>query len=762
MNWKKISAITLSSSIVFGGIAPFASAVEAASVSKSVQVQSASSSSSSNGSTVESNDSESISIEKFIKRINELFPNRFKSANQEDFRLDFAPYYPGEEEDVERFRISYFDRSSQNPTHASFEFTGEDLELTNFYYSPDDRSDALFPPKVSEEEALKVAKAFLEKVKPNTSYEFNQNSNVYYNDMNRPLTEPIEYRFSFDKLKDGIPIENQSAYITVLGNGEITQFYGQRPIAHGEFEAATGIMSEEVLVKKLKEDIDVELQYVIRRNYNTEESTVFLTYREEPAIRGISATNGKYNINGEFVEELPEKNELKTLPASQKEIEAISRDEAKAIAEKLLETEDEDTVLQIEGVIERELPDGTVVYEINYMYRKGNSGFGSSIQIKKDTGELLRFHASRDYNPNEKIEENVTYEEALEKAVEYINDYAYTNMEEYAYPTTSEQIIYGFNDYQHRFNFPRVKDGLIVAGDYISVGISKENGSLESLNIQHSDIDEWPSVNDVISKEQALKDIKSKVDLKLYYVNERRNEKNADDETLNYNLVYLRDHKNPPTFYNAVSGKWESSDPNRGEASQGDGNGITHPWAEKELNFMIDNNIIEVEDPKTFNGDKVVTKGEALEILSKSLTRIYQSPYTERENSSPFTNIDSDHPLFEIVKRSVETGILDTDNQIFNVDEKLTRENLAYWYVRALGLNQVAKRHSLFKYDFTDTEAISDNYRGYVALANSLGLLTSDNENRFSPKDEVTLAQLAVANLRLAKLVTSEDFQRRY
>ncbi|MBM7571485.1 PepSY1/2 domain-containing protein [Aquibacillus albus] len=758
MEWKKVSILTLSSAIAFGGMAPIANAAESVTTdSESIQFEQGDGTSNSSSSVEETE--ASVSIEELVSRIKEIFPEKFGSASEEDFRLEFTPYYPEEEQDIERFRVSYFPRSTNNPTHASFEFVGEDLELSHFYYNPENRSDALFPPKVSEEDAAKLAAAFIEEVNPSGSYELNEDANRYYHNRNLPLTEPIEYRFTFDKLKDGIPVQSQTASVTVLGNGEITQFNGPRQSGDEEYEAATGLLSKDVVLNQLKEDLAIELQYMIRLNYETRERTAYLTYREIPAVQGISAKDGKYKMNGEYVDEFSEEVEIKMLTADKKSADPITKDEAKELAKKLLETDEEGTTLHIEGVMERENPDGTEVYEIRYMYRTGNSGHGSSIEIKKDTGELLRFSASRNYNPNEEVDENVSMEEAVEIAVDYIESYAYTNMDEYAYPITSNNVIYGRSD-RHYFSFPRVKDGLIVAGDSINVGISKEDGSLVSLNVNRSEVDEWPAVEDAVSKETALEAIKGNIDLKLYYVDERRNGKtDTETQTLQYKLNYLRDDNREPSFYNAVSGEWESSDPYGRQESPNEDIHISHPWAEEELNFMINNNIITVEDPETFNGDKILTKGEALEILSKSLTRIYQSPYAENREESPFTNIDSEHPLYDVIVRSVETGILSTDEGTFGVDENLTRENLSYWYIRALGLDAVAKRHEIFNYNFNDVNQISGKYRGYVVLAESLGLLTKNDENNFRPQNKITYAQIAIANLRLAKLITSEDFE---
>lgn len=745
MNLKKVSVFTFLLIIAFGGMIPFASAAEVEETASS-------------DSAVEVSES-SASLEQLIERIKEIFPGRFDKAAQQDFQLDNFQFEEEEGKDI--VRVSYFNSSSlRNQQHANFEFMGEDLQLMGFYYNNDNQPDAMYPPKTSKDEAAKIAKDFIDKVNQSDNYQLVQNSTLYDSDMNKPLTEPIEYQFSFEKLKDGIPVQNQTLNVSVLGNGDISQYNVQWLNSKVEYEAAEGLLSKEVLLEKLKADIGVELQYMVQQNYNTGENAVYLAYLESPVIQGVSAKDGKYYINGEYTEEIPKQEATKMLDIEKRKPESITKEEARALAKEILATDEEGTVLNIEGIIERENADKKTVYDIQYMYQMGNSGYGSNIQISKETGELLSFHdINFNYNPNEEIIENFSSEEALEIAVDYIEKFAYTNSDEYSYPVALNTNLYIGYGNQYYFSFPRVKDELFVSGNSIDVGISKEDGKLTSFNIQHSAIDEWPSVENVVSKEKALQAIQDKIDLKLHYVDPDINGQNGTgNNTLQYKLSYLKDNGNYPSFYNAISGEWENSDPysDNGQSS------ISHPWAEEELNLLINNNIINVDDPESFDGDKVVTKGEGLEILIKSITQIYNDPYNEQFSESSFTNIDSNHPQFYIIEQAVESGILSTDKNTFDVDAKLTRENLAYWYIRALGYDQIAQNDALFNYQFNDMEDVSDGYKGHAALAESLGIFTLNDESQFLPQGEVSYAKLAVTNLRFAKIMATVDNYNNY
>lgn len=136
-----------------------------------------------------------------------------------------------------------------------------------------------------------------------------------------------------------------------------------------------------------------------------------------------------------------------------------------------------------------------------------------------------------------------------------------------------------------------------------------------------------------------------------------------------------------------------------------------------------------------------------------SLTYFYEQPITEPENSTQsFENISPEHPLYSVVERAVNLGVLNPSEHSFNPDAKITRQELASWYIRVLGLEQAGKFHDIYKLNFSDASSVQKEYIGYVALANSLGLLKAES-NQFSPNREVTYAELAVSTILLAHAV---------
>ena len=126
-------------------------------------------------------------------------------------------------------------------------------------------------------------------------------------------------------------------------------------------------------------------------------------------------------------------------------------------------------------------------------------------------------------------------------------------------------------------------------------------------------MEKWPSSDKVISEEDAKAILKEALSLKLNYMKQENNEDNH-----HYDLVYLPVFNEEPfSFLDANTGEWNSLF--NGENSSV----ISHPWAEEELNYLINAKILDIKDTKNFNGDASVSKGEAIKIIMNSLTYFY-------------------------------------------------------------------------------------------------------------------------------------------
>lgn len=723
---KKLGIITLSTGLSIGILAPGASATSFGNENlNTARIQIAQT-------------EKVVSKSELIKKFKEFFP-QFSFLTDSDFHLGTGFQYPGD--DTIRHSLSFQKKVNGKSLYGNVEFLGDTFEIESFHYEPADAEEALFPAKITKEKAKEVAQALLKKFPNGSEYQLD-NDLIDYFPRNQLLTEPIRYTFSFVKTKNKVPISDQNIQINVLGNGEISSFY-RNTSSNGSlsYDDVTKVLSKDETVKKIKENLSVDLQYSIEADYQTGKKHVNLVYLPTNNVIGIHALSGEWqNLNG-FSPEISKERKIEhivTQPLGPKQTK-FSLADAKAFAEELLKINSEGIKLNIQSIDERKNYNGQEVFSVQYMYEYKNGGTGTDLELDKQ-GEIIQYHDIRyeilnDNNLSKKNGQAISKDEALKQAVTYLKQYSPSYLHNYAMPT--EEPFYDENRESYSFSFPRVVNGILVNGDQISVSIAAD-GSLLSLNVFQSDIQNWPAIDKVISKEKAHAKFFEDLSLNLSYVREGYSKKYN-----HYHLVYQPEYnKNAFSYLNALTGEWDNTFVNNKQT-------ISHPRAEKELNYLFQSGIIDVKDIKTFNADAKVTKGAALEVIMKSLAHFYNDHYPGRPNNQSFDNIKPDHPLYQIVERAVSLGILNKEGTNFNLDERLTREELAVWYIRILGLEQAAKNQGIYQLKFADAKDVKAENIGYVALAQSLGLLTTTN-NKFNPKQEVTYADIAISVIPLA------------
>ncbi|MFF2754831.1 YcdB/YcdC domain-containing protein [Psychrobacillus sp. NPDC058041] len=687
-----------------------------------------------------------------IKRFKELFPKQFDDLTNSDFQMSSGHYYSDDKE--VRYNLFFNKMVNGKSLYGSVGFVGEELEIETFYFQPSNEKDALFPAKVSKDEARKIADEFMKKFLTDQEYQLETDSFNYY--PQQILTEPIRYNFSFSRTKNKVSISDQRIEITVLGNGEVTNFYKSPDKKSATFEDTKQILDKNNLLKKLKDNISVELQYQIDMDYRTGEKAVKLVYQPSSKIQGVHAVSGKWLTPNGYSTTVPEKTKVETisakpLPPKQK---GVTLEEAKKIAEKFIKSNSDKLKLSIQAMDEVKNYNGQNVIRVDYTYEHANGGYGTSLEINKDTGEIIQYYdISRDIlqQNGEKPDKvkSLTQKEALTQALKYVKEMIPSYLHNYALPVGDANYDEAQGSYH--FSFPRVVKGIMVMGDQINVSIARD-GSLNNLNVDFQEIESWPSLDKVISEKEALVKLKDALSLKLAYMKPGLGKENR------YDLVYQTlFNENIYSFLDATTGEWNSLGNGKSPST------ISHPWAEEELNYLISAKVLEVKDTKNFNGDAAVSKGEALKVILNSLTYFYEGMYyNDNENKKQtFDNIDPKHPLYQAIERAVDMGVIKPNSKSFDVDTPITREELAAWYIRVLGQEQSAKYSNIYKLDFADADKVQKEYTGYVAIANSIGLFKMDN-NQFHPSQEVTYAELAVSTILLAHEISENRNAFRY
>lgn len=684
-----------------------------------------------------------------IKKLRELFPEKFNFLTDNDFYTGRGHYY--NDDKTIRYELSFNKTVNGKDVYGSITLRGDDLELEHFYYQPANVADALYPAKYSKEDAKIIAQDFLNKFPNTAGYKLQDNENDYdygYN-FTRPLSEPISYSFSYAPTHNGVTISDHYITINVLANGEIVNVYHSSDVSKkATFDTLEQKKSEADVLAQIRENFAVELRYIVNYDYQTEKPTVKLVYVPTSSFYGVHAVTGNWQTANGFVQ-TPRAKSVEKLSSEQlaPRNSGMTLEEVEEFAKSFLKVDPEKATLHIDMIDERETENGDTLYSVNYSYQYENGSYGASFEINKATGEITQYYdISRDFLSSDKKSEKITKDAALTKAIDYLKEWAPSYIHNYAKPL--DDINYDYGN-QYGFSFPRVVNGIAVSGDEIYVSVSTD-GSLRSLNINQQKIENWPSVNKAVAADQVKETFSEALKVKLQYTKQK-------EDSTNYDLVYTPTYEG--SIFNqidATTGKWVNSAEDANNKAQ-----ISHPTAANELNYLLAQNVLEVKDPANFNADTTVTKGEALKIMLKSLTYGYFGSYgNEEEAYQSFANIDPKHPLYAVVEQAVRMGVLQPADE-FAVDAKLTRQELAEWTIRVLRLESAAKHSDIYKLNFADASSIDPAYAGYVALVSAMGLIDAQ-QNNFNATADVSYADLAVSTIRLARAIHENTTSRNY
>lgn len=686
---------------------------------------------------------EQVTKEKLISKLKSVLPEMFNSFSNSDFNMSTMSHHYADDLTT-RYELSYTKMINNKMTSGSITFIGDALDIESISMYPNSSKDALFPGKITEQQAKTIATDFVKKVSGSSDFMIASEVPSYYS--TRSITEPITYTYSFVKTEKNIPIQDQGIYVSILGDGNV-QYYAQYSMQPKRqvFEDTANVLAKDAAVTKLKDEMKLTLQYAYDYMSYSATPKVSLVYVPATNFNGLHAKTGKWhNYLGETTQtQLKPISPIVNQPLQQ--AKSMTIEEAKERAKKLVESRSNGEKFTIDSAYEHEY-NGTSVISISYSYRINNSSHSTSIEFNKNTGELTNFYDLSDSLLLADVPEDTTPRLAEDKVVEialaYAKEFAPASVHEYSKPI--HDISYNEEDKTHHVSFPRIKNGLVVNGDNISVSINNK-GELKSYYRNYLQIEEWPELTTAIPLEKAQEKFHAALGAKLVY-------STVQNEEGKYELLYVPTINNEQLYQmDAATGEFLTA---YGALKK---ETITHKTAEKELNYLIQAGAIDVKNAKDFNADKAISQGEALKTIVKSIGYFYEgySHYYGQNTSSTFELIPTDHPYYAVVESAYRMGMIRADDQLA-IDQNVTKEQVAVWFIRALGLEQAAKQTDLFNVTFADAAEITPANVGYVALSSALDLQKL-SQNNFHPKKDVSYADLAVSIIDLAYAIADKQ-----
>lgn len=130
--------------------------------------------------------------------------------------------------------------------------------ISTYISYPRENNESYYPPKISQPQALEIAKAFVAKAATSVkSSDLQLNENAGYNYFSNTLFGPVQYSYYFSVMKNGLPSGSDNINIAVDGNGNVIQF---SKFSQGlEYPSAQPKITLEQAQKQFAEQFDVGL-----------------------------------------------------------------------------------------------------------------------------------------------------------------------------------------------------------------------------------------------------------------------------------------------------------------------------------------------------------------------------------------------------------------------------------------------------------------------------------------------------------------------
>lgn len=707
--------------------------------------------------------------EEAIAKIKSLFPI-LKDTTTTNITLGNNNVYPAPENQmIWDIQWSYQNGNTTHGFSTSVDAITGDL-ISAYISLPNDENVSYYPPKLSEEDALKEAKIFIAKAAPSIAVKDLQLEDNIYSTENRPLFGPVQYSFYFTTMKNGLPSQSEGINIAIDANGSIVQF--SKPSDHYSYPSSTPTITQNEADKLFNAELDVSLYYIpIQKNGKI--TDWIMGYRPaEYSVNSIDAITGKRisydNTNIPLApitySEVPQtKQSFKT--RNMKDL--LTAEEAAKLVKEVTMIPDDRTLIQSSlhpNYMNSELQSWSLNWGNNSSSYYGFSP-RSSAEIDANTGEISQFQF--DIFANADSTTDVTIPSGLTKLTKQSAKQTAINLINKLYPNANSELKLINHDDKwtnsgdlYRYEFQRFYKGTPVS-EVATISFDKY-GRLQSYYANRSTglekIKNTPVVK--VTKAEALDIYRKQYNtVKLQYSRFGGVYSNSNVATkVEMRLVYIPtpiDRSIPNQVLDAASGKWVSQYEYSGlVASIITPTDLKGHSAEKALTTLVEYGILTPDSDGKLKPDEVISEGDWLTMMVKSITPYYQNYYSYAERK-PVAGVQPDSSIYDVVSYAVERQWIKNDST-FQPANELTREQLAVLLSSIVNYSKLAtylSKDNLVS-QFSDASVIND--KGAVAIVIHLGLMEGEN-GKFNPQQKVTQAQAASILMKLVEIQGKTD-----
>ncbi|TJY41106.1 hypothetical protein E5161_15525 [Cohnella pontilimi] len=720
-----------------------------------------------------------ITKDEAVAKVRSLFP-QLAGAQVQDVQLGNPNRYPPGNPNVWTIQWNYTKGTSSYGFNSAVDsLTGELLE-TSLFYPFDEGNEVYYPPKVSKEDALKLAKAFIGKAAPALPAGSLAPSDQmkYYK---QALFGPVRYDFNFNVFVNGIKSSSEVVYVSMDGNGQVVSYHRNK--FAGAYPPAAPKLSMDQARQKYFDAADLMLQYIPVYDSNSRDKTWFLGWAP-PLLTEMSVDAETGEILNGFGEAIqPKEVKYLDIPAAGSVFapakgtgagSLLTADEAAAAVQKVLRIPENRSLSS--SILDRNEygMSGTAnrkIWRLQWSEQmKSPSPYPkqTTASVDAQTGQLLEFtidgfrpiwQESQDED-QDKVQATINKEQAKAKAMQLINELYPDARLELLLVDPDPSAIYKEPKDSITFVFQRYYDGKPVVDDSVRLTLDA-SGQLIGYNVTRSGGLEKSAATLTarVSKDKAAELYRDQTSYVLQYRVYGGFYTEREFVKPKLKLVYIRENKNAgdPNRYvlDASNGQWRTTftdTASSGEAPMVYPKDIKGHWAQKDLETLVQYQILKLDSDGMLKPDDAITLGDWINMMAYAVNPGYVNSYSYRDSSDAsgqFRDVDAKSPYYAASQWFIQNKWLDpVKTPVLKPEQPLTRELLAELLVSIVKYNKLAG-YLQQPLPFKDANQITN--KGAVAIAVSLGLFSREAD-KFYPKHKVTKAQAATVLMNLVRL----------
>ncbi|MBR5586981.1 MAG: S-layer homology domain-containing protein [Clostridia bacterium] len=573
--------------------------------------------------------------------------------------------------------------------------TGDILNYS--HYASDNEKGEL----ITMDKAIEIATAFASKILGD-----NFSKMRLENKEKIPLNSYSDaFCIDFKRYENDIPVYGQNCRVSVdKFTGMVESYSGFAYDRKSVFEKPENLIGTDSALSAFVGGDGMTLAYRTYRGYGKDEQLkVFPVYRYNGRNYVIDAQTGENLLMKDLIKDA-EDNDLMFSAAPENAAGGALKDDVALTPQEQAAVDELDGMLtedDVRKILENAVPefknhsfDQSRFYKnyyddgfgIQLEYRDEDNYFGNAT-VDAVTGEIKYYYFYTDKLPASG--EEITDEKVAELTKKLSG-------EKFDSFVQGEKSVSEWDGRKYEYHhFTRMENGVPVEGNEISVQADVKKGYINQYSLNWDDIESFPDISDIKSKEEVLNRIAEKNNLGLCYINGGLvygyfGQGSLDPRTgnfINYNGTEFKEKTVPN--YTDISGH----------------------WAEEIITRMVENGL-SLEGDKFCPDDKVTQK-EFLEILE------YNSVYNNDEE----------------IEKSLRSYFSEVD-----VDAPVSRKEAAKVFAKNMGYGEIASRAELFKLPFEDCR--EDEYVGYIAICKSYGIMQGKADGTFGSADMLTRAEV--------------------